>query len=368
MKLPKISRRLRLTLIVGFSVFFLAFSILVASHLVPDEIDEEELARFDALIEYRMKPEPRGEPSEEVQQMQLLTLDYDVSNFRDNAARATDMKDVAALPEVIDGALDKFLTGEVSSRLPLVWPYLIAGSVTVVGNAFGDEPIVAFYNPYFDVVILTKWRFTDEGLPGFELAEAYPCNGRAFVEKRASEPRDAPLWGGSDASIFELGLVKGTQDFVMAFEERYPPFGQEKVDIAADAGPFDATLALIEDRALYLLKWVNDAQNPKAEVNYAEAITQLKKALAASGPGKLAALLPEGNPQTAELFFALEPEIREGLLPYYVIDKTVIFVNPLDITKAFLSVHFEPGVAGYKPSFVSLFNFEANYPAIESAN
>ena len=98
---------------------------------------------------------------------------------------------VAELPQVAPGALQVLLEGEISTQFPLIWPYVVAGSFTVIGNALGNDPIVAFYNPYFDVALLTRWSFNDhtetETEVGFKLMEAVPMTGRAFIENmRAS--------------------------------------------------------------------------------------------------------------------------------------------------------------------------------------
>lgn len=299
--------------------------------------------------------------------MQLLALDYEVEKFRAGAVVASDTKTLAELPEVTSGAFQEFFKGEISAKFPYIWPYVIAGSFTVMGNALGDEPVVAFYNPYFDVAILTKWRFQAEPAagkdPGFKLMEAFPVTGRAFVENRVSQSKDQPVWADSQAQLFEVRIVNAAQAFIAAFEQRYPPSGRGSAVLSADAGSAGVAVALVEERVFFLMRWVIDAQDPSAKVNYAAGIEQLRDALSASSPGKLEALLPKNNPQTAELFFHLERGIRKGMKPYLVVDKNVIFINPVNLPKAFVSVHFEPGAKGYRPGVVALFNLGASYPS-----
>ena len=363
MKIPKISRRLvgkvSLWLLGGFLLFFV---LLVWSYLIPDPEMEAMETRFDALIEYRMQPEPKAAPTEEIDQSQLLFLDYEVDRFRRAAAMVTDTAAIDGLPPVVPGAFGEFMKGEISAKFPVIWPYVIAGSSIVIGNALGDEPIVAFYNPYFDVALLTRWVFDSTGNPGFKLAKAYPVTGRAFVEKRASLADDTQVWDVTQTRIFETALVKATQDFVVAFEERFPPAGRNKADLTMEEGATSVALARIEDRVFFFMRWIIDAQDPKAATNYASGIKQLREALSAPSEWKLKALLPADNPQGPEYFFHLAPAVREGMQPYFVVEKNVIFVNSLLLSTAFISVHFEPGEKGYKPALVTLFNLGTEEP------
>jgi hypothetical protein len=72
-------------------------------------------------------------------------------------------------------------------------------------------------------------------------------------------------------------------------------------------------------------------------------------------------LLPKDNPQAAEMFFQLDPDIREGMKPYLVVDKNVIFIDPINLPTGFISVYFNPVDKTYVPGLVSLFNLEGSY-------
>lgn len=147
-----------------------------------------------------------------------------------------------------------------------------------------------------------------------------------------------------------------------AFEQRYPPMGRESAVLPTDAAATGVAVALIEKRVLYLLTWLGDAQDSGATVNYAAEITQLRSALSASSPAKLEALLPKDNPQPAATFFQLQPNIRRGMKPYMVIDKNVIFLDPVNLPTAFISLDLKPAGKGYTPALVALFNLETSHP------
>lgn len=373
MKKSKRSRRRKLVysaLILFFLLFLSFFSLKVVDEYqkgVAQTPMREKIAAFNA---YHLSPEPRGAPSREMEMLQILVVEGVSGDFRQAAVMVQDTQSLANLPQVMPGAFGEFLQGEVSAKFPLIWPYVLSGSSVVLGNTLSAEPIVAFYNPYFDVAILTKWAFrTDSDRePGFRMVEAYPVNGRAFIENRASVAEDQPIWAGSDAKLFELGLVKAAQNFMTAFKERYPPAGNEIADLSGLASSAAVALSTVEDRVFYLMRWVIDAQNPDAEVNYADGIKQLHEALSASSEGKLQKLLPEANPQKSDVFFNLPRAVREGMQPYLVIDKNVIFVNPLLASQFFLSVYFEQGSEEYQPELVLLFDLSAKLSQPTSPN
>jgi hypothetical protein len=298
--------------------------------------------------------------------LQLATLGRDVESFRASAAAASNMKTMTALPAVAPGALQDLGKGEISSRFPYVWPYIMAGCATVIGNSLGDEPVVAFYNPYFDVALLTKWTFRDPGhttaKPGFVMIQAIPMTGRAFIENRVSLSTDYPVWSDSK-ELFELRFLHATQNFVKVFEERYPPFARDSVVFSAGADSIATAINVSENRVFYLLRWVIDAQNASAPVNYKSGIDQFREALSAPSPGKLSALLPADNPQNAQTIFRLPSDVRKGMKPYLVIGENVIFLNPLDHPTAFIAVYFRPAAHGYVPALAALFNLNSGVPA-----
>lgn len=347
-------------LISGVWVWYSALQTQQDMTLMPTDLDPT----VRVFLNRQMPAPPSGELADEVDSTQLLLLNYAIVNFRDGAVRAAKAQAMAELPQVAPPALQDLLEGEISSEFPYIWSYVLAGSFVVMGNSLGEYPIVGFYNPYFDVVLLTKWRFMDDTETneiGYKLVHAVPVTGLAFLEDRSSLATDQPIWNDSKAP-FEVRIVNAAQDFVTSFEERYPPFGRESVVQLPDAAAARIASSVVENRAFYLLQWVRDAQNPNAPVNYAAAIKQLRGALSAASPDELEALLPEDNPQSAGMFFQFGPDVRAGMKPYLVVEKNVIFIDPINLPTAFISVYFEPADEDYVPELVMLFNLAASYP------
>lgn len=146
--MPRVLTRI---LVAAAAGLFLLVGVSIWSALMDPETEElngEEIAGF---IENQMLELPEDEQIEVLQDMELLVLADDVGVFRQAAAEASTIDAVAALPEVEPQALDEFVNGEISKKFPYVWPYVLSGSIYALGQIRGAEPIVAFYNPYFDV-------------------------------------------------------------------------------------------------------------------------------------------------------------------------------------------------------------------------
>ena len=352
---------------------FLIYGVVLWRLAATSELDmTAELIDYDdqearVLLEQQMNT-PNSEPSEAVDDAQLLLLAYDVEKFRDGTVFSPSTKAIAELSQVMPGVFNELLEGEISTKFPIIWPYVMAGSFVVIGNTLGDDPIVAFYNPYFDIALLTKWNFktnaeTTTGT-GFKLTQVVPVTGRAFIENRSSLSTDHPVWTDSE-EIFEVKIIQAAHHFVTTFEERYPPLEREAAELAAtdtDVVAQRTAISVAETRVFSLLQWIIDAQNPDAPVNYAAEIEQLRDAFSADSPDELAALLPKDNPQTAESFFQLKPDILKSMKPYLVIDKNVIFISPVNYPTGFISVYFNPADQGYELGLALLFDLDiSNY-------
>ena len=360
---------LRIALVsVALAAFGLLVSGVIAWGVVANSEAEPESAatsgdggtdRLEAFLKRRKLAASAGDSGTSQQAAKIVQFGAAVGEFREGAVLAVDTAAIAKLPRVERGALRDLLETEMSSEFPYVWSYVLAGSFYVIGNVLSEEAIAGFYNPYFDVVILTRWRDTDD--QGFKLERLVPVTGRAFLENRASRVTDEPAWTELEG-LFEVRLVHAAQGFANRFEALYPVLGRDAQLPPIDRAAARAAISATETRVFYLMKWLIDAQDPAAPVNYAAAIDQLQNALAADSVDALAALLPADNPQGADFFHQLDPDIRAGLKPYLVVERNVIFIDPVNLPSAFLSVYFEPAAGGYVPGLVALFNLEAVYP------
>src|SRR5436853_6749858 len=277
LKIPGFSRMpallRRLISILGIVILgFLVYGFWIWLSYPNSENSSAQTEDFRALYRRQVQAIGEGEAQTAADSVQLVALDSAVERFRNGAVSASDTKTMTTLPEVAPGALADLLGGAISAKYPHIWPYVISGSFIVIGNSLSDDPIVAFYNPWFDVALLTKWSFEDLGgtKASFRLMQAIPVSGRAFLENRASLNTDKPIWSGS--SLFEVRIVNAAHQFIAAFEKRYSPFGRDSITLTADRTAITTAISLAENRVFPLLRWVIDAQNPDAKINYVEGI------------------------------------------------------------------------------------------------
>ncbi len=347
------------------SLIFTALFIASTSASAQDGFDADSVRSF---LEKRMVHVPQSEPASVDDDYRMLVLGIALNEFRETAVLSARIDVAEQFSDSTSGALKALQEGEFSSQLSFLWPYVIAGSFYVVGNSLSDEPIAALYNPYFDVAILTRWKAVEGAVDKegevdlqFQLTEAVPVNGSAFMEKRISRLSDLPVWTDSKAA-FEVKFVEAAQNFVRKFEDHYPPFSRNSAPNFQNPEGTRNAVAVVERRVIYCLKWVRDAQDPKAPVNYASEIKQVQGALSSPFSSKLERMLPDINPQRAEAFFRLGSNIRKGMKPYLVVDKTVILIDPVNLPLGFISLHVEQDKKTGPVGLMALFNIEAQYP------
>ncbi|MDH5502282.1 MAG: hypothetical protein OEY72_14385, partial [Gammaproteobacteria bacterium] len=109
-------------------------------------------------------------------------------------------------------------------------------------------------------------------------------------------------------------------------------------------------------------------QNPYAPVNYAFVIEDLRDALAESSPDDLDKLLPPDNPQTAQQFFDISPEIRAGMRPYLAIGENVIFIDPINLPTGFISTYVQQDDNDYSLALAMFVSLEADYDGSENVD
>jgi len=327
--------------------------------------DGFDAASVRSFLKKRMVHVPKSKPVSVKDDYRMLVLGKAIGDFRTTAVLASKIDVTAQLSHSAKGSLKALQDGKFSRQFPYIWPYVIAGSFCVVGNSLSEEPVAALYNPYFDVAILTRWSVTTQAGKGdkvsYELTEAVPVSGRAFLGNRSSRREDQPVWTGSKAA-FEVKFVEAAQNFVRAFERRYSPFGREVAGNFQDSDGTKNAVATIELRVMHALKWVRDAQDASAQVNYASEIKKVQGALASPFSSQLERMLPDINPQNAGIFFRLGSEIRKGMKPYLVVDRTVILIDPVNLPLGFISLHVEQDKETGPVGLMALFNLEAQYP------
>lgn len=335
-----------------------------ASPMPAPELTEVNQRLSQAQDSWEQKKTASPLNAQALQKAQLILLEATADHFRIHSVIAPEINNMSQFQQVTPGALAGLQNSEISQSYPYIWSYLLAGSFPVFGHGLSDSPVVAYYNPYFDLALMTQWEMgtaNDSASTGvFKLTKAWPVTGRAFIENRDSLASDTPP-GSGVGKLFEVKIVNGAQGFTNSFEDRYLPFDRTTIALSIDAKVEQQSISIAENRIFALLQWVSDARSISAPVNYANGIETLQGALAATSPEQLKALLPANNPQSAEELFILSPTIRSGMTPYMVIDKNVIFIDPLKLPTAFISTYFEPVGVEYTLALALLFDLHTSY-------
>ncbi len=348
-------------------LLFQGLAIILNPETYSKSVDiDQRLSKAQETLRQQKIESPSDEKA--LEKAQLRLLETTAEHFRVHAVIAAKAVDISQFKQVKFGAMQGLLDGEVSQNYPYIWSYFLAGSFPIFGHALSDSPIIAYYNPYFDLALMTQWEKTatsdvvkvKDTTTGFNLIKAWPVTGRAFIEKRDSLASDTP--SGSEADIlFEIKIVNAAQTFTNSFEDRYPPFERTVVAQHINAETEQQSISIAENRIFSLLQWVSEARSHSAPINYANEIESLQISLSETSPDELSALLPANNPQSAQELFLLPQNVRTGMTPYMVIDKNVIFIDPINLPTAFISAYFEPSEEKYRLALAVLFDLHTSY-------
>ena len=107
-----------------------------------------------------------------------------LQDYREALARFADSAGITCFE-----SLDRAVLGSINPKVG--WSYFLNVSVMTMGNAQGKEPLIAFYNPWCDVFLITAWR-TQDGQP--KIVDAEMLMGD-FVRNQGAPPLVAPLSG-----------------------------------------------------------------------------------------------------------------------------------------------------------------------------
>lgn len=140
-----------------------------------------------------------------------------------NSFKETSFKDFqqALLMFATDDAVKKFKTLTenvwIQTTPQTGWSFFISTSVHAVGGANGKKPVVAFYNPWSDVFLITVWS-TDRDIP--QIIDADMLMGD-WLRKNDKAVNPAPSWLRTD--LFKpAALGNSVAESMVSFEQIYP--------------------------------------------------------------------------------------------------------------------------------------------------
>ena len=241
-----------------------------------------------------------------------------------------------------------FLRESAEGReLPQAWAMLFAGSVVLVGGVQTPAPVVAFYNPWLDAALLTRWVLVDD-VPAVEAAALWIASDFPRAAADGIEPVAARWLHDSATRPAPEALQQRFAAFVAAFDRAFPLGAGQLADIAPTGGRA-AAVPFVAGQARQALAGVIGVQRPSSPL-YRPDLRRFLAALRGADPGALRLLLPEGRPELAEALFALPPELRQRLVPVHALARpggpAVVFLGLAETPRFYLMATLPAGADG----------------------
>jgi len=206
------------------------------------------------------------------------------------------------------------------------WSYFMSVSVYALGDINGRHPLVAFYNPWCDLYLITAWELSDTSV---HLVDAEMLMGD-FIRKSGVEPFDLiPAWVRTDTfKAVSPGL--NAADAILAFEALFPPArnGDWRTKLPALIDKqFLEHINYFGARILLLQNLLNMAQFRSPQKKEEPALTLLRnateKGLKLAARGKLKQLFKSANetiPKAKKALESIPPKTYDSLTPvaYYL--------------------------------------------------
>ncbi|MEX1232293.1 MAG: hypothetical protein WEB58_18755 [Planctomycetaceae bacterium] len=173
-----------------------------------------------------------------VEQSRLRSLLHAVERFRSDMQRnpAEALRNHAEKP-----VREKFERIDrqvwLQSEPAFGWGYLLSTSVVSIVNEKGDRPLVAFYNPWCDVFLITAWQHQETGL---RITDAELLIGDLVRTQGRAVGEPVPLWIREE-QFKPVALGLATADSLLAFEQLF-------AESAGDA--WRSRLSPLEDRQI----------------------------------------------------------------------------------------------------------------------
>lgn len=237
----------------------------------------------------------------------------------------------SALPELVeqhggDRTLGILTESPVFRKAPAIWSYFFSGTVILGGHMESPKPVVAYYNPYLDAVLLTQW----EQVEGKALIRAADLRIASRMAGQATlNPKLA--WWVAELSRrpAAAGLKEQYAAFLKAFARNFPVEATTVMTLGTHP---DATEArtVIERQALASFANLAHLQNPEAPVHQ-PGLVALREALRSGDSLLLEKLLPGNNPMTAAALASQPGWVRREAVPIYAlagVKRTIVLLAP----------------------------------------
>jgi len=258
----------------------------------------------------------------------------------------------------------EFLTADPSYReTPDAWAFFFATTIIVAGNSAAAEPTVAYYNPFLDAAVLTRWTLRADGEP--RIAGASLRLGSELIQGGLAATPALPPWMTAGDSAPQ-SLRNQYRAFMDAFGAQFPPQGRTPwaayAHTSQTAMEVVGGMSLIQAESLYVL--ANSDECPVRSL-----LREFHTALAAADKAKLSRLVPQDNSMSAEALAALPTLFRAHLCPVYTLTdgkRVVVFVGDSRALRFYGLVQYEVEPAARIKS-VAIFDLAAQDSVVAAA-
>lgn len=201
----------------------------------------------------------------------------------------------------------EFLRGSQTGRAaPQVWAYFFSGSQVLVGHARHATPILAFYHPFLDAALLTRWGWKGDRAT---IADAALWVGDSFPDEAAAPP-ERPRWmDAARATPLHEALLATQREFVSRFGHAFPIEPADASHFPRSSRSAEVQAFVEQQAAAQLVTLLNLRSHA--------GLARLRRALAESDAGTLDALIPRGSSFDASTLLRLPQELRARLLPSF---------------------------------------------------
>ena len=192
--------------------------------------------------------------------------------------------------------------------LPLLWAPFFSNAIVQPGRLESSGPVVLYYDPLLDIVVLTYWMRTEQG---YRVASARALPGETLATPDAAVAPE-PSWISARTGAVEA-LARTASSRLDAFRTAHPPD-------APDAGYDDATFAsAAADMRAALPRLIRNAAQRAGLTDEAPpwlrpVLARIEGAIAARDPGVLKTEAPDTDDDTAEALAALPAGFAEEIV------------------------------------------------------
>lgn len=274
--------------------------------------------------------------------------------FRFRGAAAADFdKAIAQYDATQLGFLTKYVSGDVRS---LEWSAFMASSLVLVGHVDSAEPVVAYYNPLYDAILITRWAVRQD-VPKIVAADLRLAS--AVASGSGELPPFAP-WLNEMAKRPAPDVLKDHYVRVLKrFEKAFPPRATSIAQVALSANA-EKIARLVESQAVDALHNLLAIQQ-QGNAAYNPRLHELQVALANRDAAALARLVPKTSATSAGVLSEMPSILAKTVVPCYALlgkkDAMVFLQNSL-MPRYYMLVVFRHGATAAETEIRSVLFFE----------